>query len=460
MKTFILFILSFLSIEFMGQCTFTATIGANGPVTFCENDSLLLSTDALGNLWTQKSNFAGVARKRAVGFSIGNKAYIGTGDGGAAPLKDFWEYDPSTNTWTQKANFPGTGRFDAVGFSILNKGYIGTGESSGSPTSDFWEYDPSTNTWTQKANFPGTRTRATGFSIGNKGYMGTGGLTKDLYEYDPTTNTWTQKANMPTGNRYGCISFSIGNKGYVGGGYVNGGLSNDFWEFNPANNSWTQKANILTGYYSSFMSGFSIGTKGYVGLGLTPPGMYLPTDVFAEYDPLTNIWTARASLTGGARWGAVGFSIDGKGYLCTGQNSVSTLFKDVWEYSPTISGYSWSTGSTTSNTTVYTGSTYSVLITNVAGCTASASIEVSTILCLGIEVNSNQRNILAYPNPNNGNFYLDIPTTSPCVLLNSLGQSLEMVDSKAGKVYFENFPSGIYYLKSETATYKIIVLEQ
>ena len=40
---------------------------------------------------------------------------------------DFWEYDPSTNTWTQKADFGGTARNWAVGFSIGNKGYIGTG---------------------------------------------------------------------------------------------------------------------------------------------------------------------------------------------------------------------------------------------------------------------------------------------------------------------------------------------
>ena len=41
---------------------------------------------------------------------------------------DFWEYDPTTNTWTQKANFGGTPRDGAVGFSIGSKGYIGTGE--------------------------------------------------------------------------------------------------------------------------------------------------------------------------------------------------------------------------------------------------------------------------------------------------------------------------------------------
>jgi hypothetical protein len=42
-------------------------------------------------------------------------------------MKDFWEYDPATNTWTQKADFGGTARYSAVGFSIADKGYLGTG---------------------------------------------------------------------------------------------------------------------------------------------------------------------------------------------------------------------------------------------------------------------------------------------------------------------------------------------
>ncbi len=110
----------------------------------------------------------------AVGFSIGSKGYIGTGNDGSY-TKDFWEYDPAANTWTQKADFGGTARYCAVGFSIGSKGYIGTGCDGSSYTEDFWEYDPAGNTWTQKADFGGTaRDGAVGFSIGSKGYIGTG----------------------------------------------------------------------------------------------------------------------------------------------------------------------------------------------------------------------------------------------------------------------------------------------
>ena len=43
---------------------------------------------------------------------------------------DFWEYNPTTNSWSQKEIFPGSNRDKAVGFSINDKGYVGTGSSS------------------------------------------------------------------------------------------------------------------------------------------------------------------------------------------------------------------------------------------------------------------------------------------------------------------------------------------
>jgi hypothetical protein len=55
-------------------------------------------------VWTQKANIGAVGRDGAVGFSIGNKGYIGTGSNGTTYLNDFWEYDPETNVWIQKAS--------------------------------------------------------------------------------------------------------------------------------------------------------------------------------------------------------------------------------------------------------------------------------------------------------------------------------------------------------------------
>lgn len=279
--------------------------------------------------WVNKANFGGTGRTVAVGFSIGNKGYIGTGTDGSNK-KDFWQYDPANDTWTQKADFGGTARSFAVGFSIGSKGYIGTGISGPSGfKNDFWEYDPATNAWTQKANFGGTaRSAAVGFSIGNMGYigMGTDGTNKsDFWQYDPTNNSWTQKANFGGTARFAAVGFSLGGKGYLGTGFDGVSNKNDFWEYDPATNGWIQKANFGGGPRANAV-GFSVGAKGYIATG--QDGGH-KNDVW-EYDPASNSWMQQDNFGGTARNGAVAFAIGSKTYIGTGYDG--TYKKDLWEY--------------------------------------------------------------------------------------------------------------------------------
>jgi hypothetical protein len=291
------------------------------------------------NTWTQKANFGGSARYDAVGFSIGGKGYIGTGDDSYGNMfREFWEYDTTANAWTQKASFGGAARGRAVGFSIGSKGYIGTGQSAAGPCNDFWEYDMTTNVWTQKANFGGlARMDAVGFSIGAKGYIGTGlnsssNPLNDFWEYDTTTNAWTQKANFGGSSRYKAVGFSIGDKGYIGTGCSDQSpwMFQDFWEYDPSTNAWTQKANF-GGSARGYAVGFSIGMKGYIGTGLDINGN-MKND-FWEYDTTTNAWTQKANFGGSARGYAVGFNIGTQGYIGIGE-SFSGFYNDFWQYTP------------------------------------------------------------------------------------------------------------------------------
>lgn len=281
------------------------------------------------NYWTQKPDFGGSARDKAVSFSISSKGYVGTGNDGNI-LNDFWEYNPSTETWTQKQNFGGSARCEAVGFSIGNKGYIGTG-NDGNMLNDFWEYNPSTDTWIPKADFGGgERKGAVGFSIGNKGYIGTGrdvnyNKRTDFWEYNPSNDTWTQKADFGGSERDNAVGFSIGEKGYIGTAYWN-----DFWEYDPATDTWTQKADF--GGTARFGAvGFSIGSKGYIGpgrdAGTFEGGLW-------EYNPTLDIWIQKADFPGLNSCYAIGFSIGEKGYIGTGGNDGSKYYKDFWEYNP------------------------------------------------------------------------------------------------------------------------------
>lgn len=286
----------------------------------------------LPDTWTQKSDFGGTARYGAVGFSIGEKGYLGTGYS-TDWLKDFWEYDAATDTWSQKADFAGTKRVFASGFAIADKGYVGCGTDLTQRT-DFWEYNPATNTWTQKADFAGVaRDAAVGFSIGTKGYIGTGltGLTtrlNDFWEYDPATDSWMQKSNVGGPVRAFAAGFSIAGKGYIGTGN-SGALEKDFWEYNPTTDTWTKKADF-PGISRFGATAFNIQNFGYIGTG-DIGGIY--ANDFFEYNPLTDTWISVAALGGILRSSAVGFGIGNNGYVGTGYNTIIES-KDFWQYTP------------------------------------------------------------------------------------------------------------------------------
>lgn len=304
---------------------------------------LLLISSALyaQNEWNKLEPFGGSKRERAVGFTIGGRGYIGTGqDTAEAMTRDFWEFDPGTNSWTQKADFGGVGRRNAVGFSIGNKGYIGTGMDhefsfAGDELADFWEYDPLTNTWTQKAPYPGSGGAgvyyATGFGINGKGYIccgkiGPSNYSNQLWEYNPATNSWLQRASFPGGTRYGLTSFVINNKAYLGTGTDENAFNNDLWCYDPSTNTWTAKAN-MPGSARFSSAAFSIGWRGFIVFG--SDGGY--KEELWEYNAYDDTWIQRADFEGGARRSGVAFAIGSKGYAGTGKGE-SGCRRDFWEY--------------------------------------------------------------------------------------------------------------------------------
>lgn len=296
----------------------------------------------VGN-WVELSVFDGLPRAYAVGFSIGNKGYIGTGHDGDKWHTDFWEYDPVRNSWTQKAEFPGVARGMAIGFSTSTKGYVGTGWDGKNRLKDFYEYDPASNSWERKADFAGSdRRMAVAMSINNKGYVGTGDSVyyfKDFWEYDPGSDQWTKKSSIGGNKRREASCFVIGNKGYVTGGIDNGVYLTDLWEYDPSSDTWTKKRAITNAsneaYDDNYTTikgtgkvGFAINGKGYLATG----GQTTGTDVW-EYDPQTDLWKPKTSFEGTARSNAVGFVIGNRAYLTTGKSS-GYYFDDLWAFDP------------------------------------------------------------------------------------------------------------------------------
>lgn len=303
--------------------------------------------DLVGN-WIKRSDFGGPVRGDASCFVIDRKAYVVGGYNGRQRLKDIWELNIDQGYWTQKADFPGEARNSAFAFGSDNKGYYGTGFDGINYYKDFWEFDPVNNEWRQKADFPGgARYGVTAFYLKGSGYAGTGFDTNyqmDFYKYDATTDSWETSPSIQGTKRTNATSFVIDNKAYVVGGLANGAYPTDFWMFDPDTQTWEQKEHIANktdyDFDDDYTSIARLNTVSFVinGLGYLATGETGSLNSYTwEYNPITDRWTERTSFEGSARTGAVGFSIDNRGFVLTGRGSTtstSLYFDDMWEFKP------------------------------------------------------------------------------------------------------------------------------
>jgi PKD repeat protein len=150
--------------------------------------------------WTQKESLPTDHLSQPVTFSNDGKGYAVSGSSSTNdPVKDFYQYDPITNTWSQLSDLPGK-RTAAVGFVIGDKAYVGSGTDFYLTFKSFWCYSFETNTWSNISNPPADfsqRIWSTAFSLGNTGYVlagrsepydsvfNNGRMLKDLWVYTP-----------------------------------------------------------------------------------------------------------------------------------------------------------------------------------------------------------------------------------------------------------------------------------
>lgn len=305
--------------------------------TSCSEDD---TTEELVGNWLKRSSFDGPARSSAVGFVIGNLAYVATGYTGDVYLNDLWVYNSDGDYWEQKADFIGVKRSTASGFELGGKGYVGLGYDGTNRLKDFYEYNPSTNVWTKKSDFLGSaRYGAVGFQVAGKAYFGTGydgNYLKDFYQYNPSTDTWTQSSGFGGDKRRNATVFVINDKAYFGTGISNNVLQYDFWEFDGTTEVWTKKRDINNGDEDEYnedyallranASSFVINGLGYLVCGDNSTSVW-------QYNPTTDLWTEKTSLEASGRIDAIGLAANNKGYLMLGRSGTS-YFDDLLEFKP------------------------------------------------------------------------------------------------------------------------------
>lgn len=302
----------------------------------------ILFLNAFGQPWFEKANYGGEARHRTSTFTIGNEGYLGLGhinSGVDVEFEDFWKYDPASDSWSQIANYPEGRCYHAVSFTIGTKAYVGTGRlENGTYSKKFFCYDPLFNSWTPIADLPGLARRGSvAFTVNGKAYVGTGqttsGYSADFYEYNPLINIWTVKANFPGPPRTSSVAFSIGNFGYVGTGNTNMGSTNDFYQYNPVTNVWVLKAPVGPTSRQEAV-GFAVNGLGYIGTGDDFSSGNNYSDMW-EYDPTLNTWVLIEEFAGTARRYLSAFVIDSRAYAGTGTNG--TNFRDFWMFDQILS---------------------------------------------------------------------------------------------------------------------------
>jgi len=105
--------------------------------------------------------------------------------------------------------------------------------------------------------------------------------------------------------------------------------------FAQTNNFWTKKSDFGA-FKRERAVGFAVNGKGYVGTGIDTTETVRKD--WWEYDATLDTWTQKANLPGSVRRNAVGFPIGNKGYVGMGIDSTEaftgTILNDFWEYNP------------------------------------------------------------------------------------------------------------------------------
>jgi hypothetical protein len=154
---------------------------------------------------------------------------------------------------------------------------------------DFLEFDRSDKSWDEKTAPPFSTmdNSGTAFLIGHDVYVYLA-YDNTMWKYNALTNSWIERSNPPFALFY-AESFSALGRGYLAGGVDQATWESNkkTWEYDPATDQWTEKASV-TGTLQ-MVKGFMVGNTYHC---LTENGYV------AKYDPALDDWTITSSNVG------------------------------------------------------------------------------------------------------------------------------------------------------------------
>lgn len=210
--------------------------------------------------------------------------------------------------------------------------------------------DDEVGDWEKSSDvFPGRgRIGAVSFTVGNTSYVGLGQTDDqwELQDFWAYNGKWFKVDSFPGEPRYGAMAFSDGEYGYVGCGYaqrynLDGKpvYYKDFYRFDPkavSGKQWTKIADF-PGQARRGGVGFFLDGKGYVGTGERSKDDGGACNDYWSYDIATQQWSTEAMYKGDLRQGAVAWVIGKSAYICTGSSGTSDYATDFIKFTPSAS---------------------------------------------------------------------------------------------------------------------------
>lgn len=152
-----------------------------------------------------------------------------------------------------------------------------------------------------------------------------------------TPTIWERKESFNAVIRGRSASFVLGSKIFTtcGERVISGQLVNDAWEYNVSENRWWQ-AEGFPGMPRRYPVGFAIGNYAFVGTGQGFEQEIIYFNDFYSYDSESRMWKPISTDPNlDARYSAVAFELNGKGYLVGGIQGPSQLLNNVWQFTLT-----------------------------------------------------------------------------------------------------------------------------
>lgn len=419
----------------------------------------------------KKQNFGGLTNGTGpsttlIHASDGN-FYGVTNIGGLYSSGVLFKYDPMQHTYSNLHDFitiSGVGPRGSLTQASDGNLYGTTAYGGVNDHGTLIQYNIATGTYTKKFDFNGLNgsrpydckllqaTNGRLYGMTHEGGVQNAGV---IFQYDIITNNYTKLYDFDLitgGSPQGFLIEASDNNLYgmaeIGGtGGASGGV---LFQFNPNTNVYSVKFNFLNGS-GTFPKGGLVETSDRKLYGMTYNGGLHNCGTIIQFDPLTSMLVKKFDFSGVAsgKWpnSSLMQASDGNLYGLTtngGNNDLGVMF----QFDPVSNSFIKKIDFDGVN-----GS--QPYFTNL--------IEVENLITSIREID-NHTDCLIYPNPNNGNFEIDLKCSGRLQIFNSLSGMVmdKMIETGVNSVTIPDAKSGFYFLKivnakGEMSTKKIII---